>query len=528
MSGVTAVIATQQFNYAGEPLANGTLTIYAANTATLETTWADQAQTIVNTNPLTLNAQGECVLWLDAGKFYDMVLKDSLGATINTFADVTGAASITPENSEWTVSSLTPTYISTTSFSLVGNLTSLFSPRRRIRCTVGAGFVYGTIVTSVFSTVTTISIAFDSTLMDASLSAVDYGILSPLPIYYLLPAGGTYGSVQTITVDTATGIASPLNPFVAGNPFNTLANALAFANQVSQSYQGKLNVVLTAGQTHTLAATTEIYASVSITSSVASSTATISGAFLLRFRDDADLTDITFTNTRVELYGSPGTILRCAFNAATNTTVALLVSENASINVDACTFPRGTVTVSSNSYLSVTGNITLTDGTINVSYSSAMDVSGNLTVTTTAAGVGCINLTHGSALSVGVDTSITTATATYGLFMNYMSSALFTGNFVTAITGSGVCINIVTNCTLTLNGATLTLSCVASNVMSSRSASSIFVNTGVTFTLPAAGKNINATVGSLISLRSVAAGATYTPALETMAVTGSIISVSAL
>lgn len=92
MSGVIATIPKYQFSASdGTPLASGTLTTYLAGTTTLSNTWQDSALTSANTNPITLDSRGECVLWLDDTKVYKFVLKNAAGVTQWTVDNVSGA-----------------------------------------------------------------------------------------------------------------------------------------------------------------------------------------------------------------------------------------------------------------------------------------------------------------------------------------------------------------------------------------------------------------------------------------------------
>lgn len=66
--GVLLPNGKQQFVYdqgplAGQPLANGQVYMYVPNTTTFATTWIDQAETTPNTNPIVLDAYGQCVIW---------------------------------------------------------------------------------------------------------------------------------------------------------------------------------------------------------------------------------------------------------------------------------------------------------------------------------------------------------------------------------------------------------------------------------------------------------------------------------
>lgn len=182
MPGVITTLPTLQFSQNGEPVSGGSVTVYAANTVTPANTWQDKAQTTLNTNPIILDAQGRCNVWLTDGLVYDFVIKTALGATLYTIEDVSGASSggsSGSTGSEWVVTGLTPTFISATSFSVIGNQTATYSVGRRVRATISSGaIVYGTIISSAFSSLTTVTLIMDSTSLDSGLSAVDVGIIS--------------------------------------------------------------------------------------------------------------------------------------------------------------------------------------------------------------------------------------------------------------------------------------------------------------------------------------------------------------
>lgn len=77
MPGVIATIPKFQFSANGVPMVGGTLEVYVAGTTTPTNTWQDSALSIANTNPITLDARGECVLWLDSAVVYKFVLKNA-------------------------------------------------------------------------------------------------------------------------------------------------------------------------------------------------------------------------------------------------------------------------------------------------------------------------------------------------------------------------------------------------------------------------------------------------------------------
>lgn len=80
--------------------------------------------------------------------------------------------------SQWLTNSLTPLFVNTTTFTLSGNRTSEFHQGRRVQFQTSAGNVYGTIVSSAYSTLTTIVIRMDGTsVLDAGLSRAFPSIL---------------------------------------------------------------------------------------------------------------------------------------------------------------------------------------------------------------------------------------------------------------------------------------------------------------------------------------------------------------
>jgi hypothetical protein len=95
MPGVISTNPKAQFlTTLGVPMVGGTLTTYIAGTTTLVTTWQDQALLTANTNPIVLDARGECVLWLDSAIQYKFVLKNALGITQWTQDNISGAVTV--------------------------------------------------------------------------------------------------------------------------------------------------------------------------------------------------------------------------------------------------------------------------------------------------------------------------------------------------------------------------------------------------------------------------------------------------
>lgn len=64
----------------GRPLVGGRVYYYIPNTSTPKNTWQDEAQTILNTNPIILDGRGECTAWGYGS--YRQVVRDWLGNLI--------------------------------------------------------------------------------------------------------------------------------------------------------------------------------------------------------------------------------------------------------------------------------------------------------------------------------------------------------------------------------------------------------------------------------------------------------------
>ena len=68
------------FDDNGDPLANGTVEFYIPSTTTPKDTWQDAAESTLNTNPVTLDADGRALIYGNGS--YRQIVKDSLGNTI--------------------------------------------------------------------------------------------------------------------------------------------------------------------------------------------------------------------------------------------------------------------------------------------------------------------------------------------------------------------------------------------------------------------------------------------------------------
>jgi hypothetical protein len=75
------------------------------------------------------------------------------------------------------------TYVSTTSFTVVGDQTTIFVTGRRVKCNCGVdGYDYGTILSSAYTTLTTITLTAASDDITANLTAVEWSAVTPASV----------------------------------------------------------------------------------------------------------------------------------------------------------------------------------------------------------------------------------------------------------------------------------------------------------------------------------------------------------
>jgi hypothetical protein len=72
----------------GAPLAGGKVYTYAANTTNPQATYTNRAGTVPNTNPIILDARGECVIYLTPGLVYDYKIERADASQVWTREDV--------------------------------------------------------------------------------------------------------------------------------------------------------------------------------------------------------------------------------------------------------------------------------------------------------------------------------------------------------------------------------------------------------------------------------------------------------
>lgn len=235
-----------QLDNNGLPLSGGLVYWYIAGTTTPVIVYSESSGSIANTNPVVLNTRGEPVqpIWLQTGSAYKAVLNDSSGNLLRTVDNISGVNDTSaPVISEWVLYAGAATYISGTSFSVVGDATATFDNDRRVKATVSGTDRYGTINgASVFAAgVTTVVLTLDSGVLDASLATVYYGFLDPAHPSFDTSGVNTNTKAgiqsQTWTAFTTTGVSGTyvltpnpaISAYTANQRFNVTFNAISAA-----------------------------------------------------------------------------------------------------------------------------------------------------------------------------------------------------------------------------------------------------------------------------------------------------------
>lgn len=191
---------TQTIDANGDPLVGGTIETYLAGTSTARTTYTSNTGATPQGVVMTLNSIGYPTngpVWMIGGVPLKFIIKNALGVVQSTFDNVSGIGdnSVTPD--QFPFIAPTPTYISATSFSFVGDQTNDAQKGRRIRSINTGGTIYSTIVNAVFGAgITTVTVVNDSGVLDSGLSQVNYSLLTATSPS--LPAIGAYGQCQLV------------------------------------------------------------------------------------------------------------------------------------------------------------------------------------------------------------------------------------------------------------------------------------------------------------------------------------------
>ncbi len=202
----------------GDPYSGALLFFYVAGSSTKQDTFTNSGGGTPCDNPITLNSSGYPAVsgtivapWGTVGQTYKIGLaipgsSDPPNSFIWTEDNVSPLNDTTVAIDQW-VAGPAPTYISGTSFSLVGDQTSTFQVGRRVKTTNSGGTIYSTISASAYTSLTTITVVNDSGTLDSGLSAVSYGLISATnpshpPFGQVIYCSGASGT-NTVTASAA-------------------------------------------------------------------------------------------------------------------------------------------------------------------------------------------------------------------------------------------------------------------------------------------------------------------------------------
>ena len=204
---------------------------YLAGTSQKEPVFVDIAGLASHTNPIILNSSGRppAAIFLQIAKSYKFVYAlptdtDPPVAPVYTADyvsvgfDVAGAPAL-----EWVLGTV-PSYVDATSFTLIGDQTVLYHLGRRLRLISPLGTKYGTIASSVFGAVTTVTVVLDFGTLDLSLSSVYYSFLSAQGSSF--PSGFTTGLDLTLNGSLTIPPTSNFNLLPVGGFFPYAGSAL--------------------------------------------------------------------------------------------------------------------------------------------------------------------------------------------------------------------------------------------------------------------------------------------------------------
>jgi hypothetical protein len=169
----------------GRPYVGMRLFFYVAGTSTKQDTYTDSDGLTANTNPVAIGAdgfpEGNVMIYGPNSTGYKVVAAP-VGTDDPPTSPLWSVDLVYPGatlSGEWT-NPITATYISATTFSVVGDQTSEYLAGRRIKIT-GGGDRFATVSTAVFATVTTVTV---KNIVDGTSPPVAAGLIAGMDTAY--------------------------------------------------------------------------------------------------------------------------------------------------------------------------------------------------------------------------------------------------------------------------------------------------------------------------------------------------------
>ena len=210
-SAVVQIAPSPRLQYVdgnGDPCSGCLLYSFQAGTTTPQTTFRTSLGDVANANPIVLNSSGFSPngIWLTEGQDYKFTLSSAADVPIWTEDNINGVNDSSITVDQWQLFGGAPVFINTTTFTLSGDQTDIFHPRRRLLISDTSGEDVGTIVSSVFTSLTTVTVSLDDgAVLDSGLSQVQYGVVSAqrtsLPQIFNQTVNVSSSGTDTLTLD---------------------------------------------------------------------------------------------------------------------------------------------------------------------------------------------------------------------------------------------------------------------------------------------------------------------------------------
>jgi len=282
-----APLNVTQFIPGGNTPANGAqLFSYVTHSSTKQNIYTTSTGAVAWANPLVLDSGGNIPgggeIWIPQQLPARFILApsndtDPPGSPYWTRDDISGvndAASLT--SSEWIVFAGTPTGAGANSFTLAGDQTGIFTTGIRVKIIAGAQTLFGTVLTSVFAAVTTVTISVDTNVSIIGITSVSYSIHGTpngaIPWATIRTTGidfysGVGISTTNASVTTGSLVVVSTSNFIGGLTASTATINSAFTAASSASFKGTLLGF------YNVAVTTQANVGIAVSTSAPTSTA---------------------------------------------------------------------------------------------------------------------------------------------------------------------------------------------------------------------------------------------------------------
>jgi len=175
----------------------GKLYIIYTATGLPVTTYRDSSQTSANTHPILLSASGKADVFLLDG-IYDILLTDQYGETVwsiegyisnlsnvytkdETYSQEEIDALLGATVSEWLMPAFSVVYESSSTFTIVGDKTTIYLAERRLKINLSASSVYSSVLSSVYDAEQDITtVTTKDVVVTPTLTTVEHALITPL------------------------------------------------------------------------------------------------------------------------------------------------------------------------------------------------------------------------------------------------------------------------------------------------------------------------------------------------------------